>query len=80
MLQALAMSMPSNASRATNDMRYVWPDPEQVIPGTTVRQILQYRIANGFTMSAMSKASKLDGNFGDVSPRIQELADGRISA
>ena len=53
---------------------------EQVKPGTTVRQILQYRIANGFyhVRDAESFVDSWAGTFGEVSSRIQELADGRI--
>ena len=56
--------------------------PEQVTPGTTVRQILQYRIASGFyhVRDVESFVDSWTGNFGDVSSRIQELADGRIIA
>jgi diguanylate cyclase (GGDEF)-like protein/PAS domain S-box-containing protein len=54
--------------------------PEQVKPGTTVRQILEYRIASGFyhVRDADGFVSSWTSNFGDVSSRIQELADGRI--
>ena len=54
--------------------------PEQVKPGTTVREILQYRIANGFyhVRDTESFVSSWTSNFGEVSSRIQELADGRI--
>jgi diguanylate cyclase (GGDEF)-like protein len=53
---------------------------EQVKPGTTVRQILQYRIANGFYhVSDTEKfVDSWVGEFGEVSSRIQQLADGRI--
>jgi PAS domain-containing protein len=53
---------------------------EQVKPGTTVRQILQYRIANGFyhVRDTESFVDSWTGSFGEVSSRIQELADGRI--
>ena len=53
---------------------------EQVKPGTTVRQILQYRIANGFyeVRDSESFVDSWAGDFGQVSSRIQELADGRI--
>jgi diguanylate cyclase (GGDEF)-like protein len=54
--------------------------PEQVKPGTTVRQILQYRLANGFyhVSDVESFVDSWTGSFGEVSSRIQQLADGRI--
>ena len=54
--------------------------PEQVAPGTTVRQIFDYRLANGF-YHVKDNESFVDSwisSFGEVSSRIQELADGRI--
>lgn len=53
---------------------------EQVRPGTTVRQILQYRIASGFyhVRDTDGFVDSWVGDFGQVSSRIQELADGRI--
>ena len=53
---------------------------EQVKPGTTVREILQYRIASGFyhVRDAESFIDSWTGTFGEVSSRIQELADGRV--
>ena len=53
---------------------------EQVKPGTTVRQILEYRIANGFyhVRDTERFVDSWTGNFGEISARIQELADGRI--
>ena len=53
---------------------------DQVKPGTTVRQIFQYRLANGF-YQIRDKQGFVDSwaqDFGEVSSRIQELADGRI--
>jgi diguanylate cyclase (GGDEF)-like protein len=54
--------------------------PEQVKPGTTVREILEYRVANGFyhVRDTESFLSSWTSGFGDVSARIQELADGRV--
>jgi diguanylate cyclase (GGDEF)-like protein len=54
--------------------------PEQVRPGTTVRQIFEYRIANGHYHISDTEAfvDGWIGDFGNVSSRIQELADGRI--
>ena len=54
--------------------------PDQVKPGTTVRQILQYRIDNGFyhVRDVESFLGSWTGKFGEVSTRIQELVDGRI--
>jgi diguanylate cyclase (GGDEF)-like protein len=54
--------------------------PEQVKPGTTVREILEYRIAGGFyhVRDAEGFVSSWTSKFGEVSSRIQELADGRI--
>jgi diguanylate cyclase (GGDEF)-like protein len=54
--------------------------PEQVAPGTTVRQIFDYRLANG-TYHIKDAAEFVDrwaSDFGDRSSRIQELADGRV--
>ena len=53
---------------------------DQVKPGTTVRQILEYRISNGFyhVSDTESFVDSWIGNFGEVSSRIQQLADGRI--
>jgi diguanylate cyclase (GGDEF)-like protein/PAS domain S-box-containing protein len=53
---------------------------EQVRPGTTVRQIFEYRLANGFyhVKDSESFVGSWTSNFGDASARIQELADGRI--
>ena len=54
--------------------------PEQVKPGTTVRQIFEYRLANGFyhVKDTESFVGSWTSGFGEVSSRIQELADGRI--
>ena len=54
--------------------------PEQVKPGTTVRQIFEYRLANGFyhVNDTESFVGSWTRGFGEVSSRIQELADGRI--
>jgi diguanylate cyclase (GGDEF)-like protein len=54
--------------------------PEQVKPGTTVRQIFEYRLANGFyhVKDAEGFVGSWTSGFGEVSSRIQELADGRI--
>jgi diguanylate cyclase (GGDEF)-like protein/PAS domain S-box-containing protein len=54
--------------------------PEQVRPGTTVREIFEHRLANGF-YNVTDKDGFVTGwtnSFGEVSSRIQELADGRI--
>ena len=54
--------------------------PEQVRPGTTVREIFGHRLANGF-YNVTDKDGFVRGwtnSFGEVSSRIQELADGRI--
>ena len=54
--------------------------PEQVAPGTTVRQILNYRLASG-----CYRAAETDGlvdrqleKFGKIVSEIQQLADGRV--
>ncbi len=54
--------------------------PEQVQPGTTVRQIFDYRMANGFyhVKDTEQFVDSWAGDFGRRSSRIQELADGRI--
>ena len=82
MLQGLAMFDAEQRLIVCNK-RYVEMyglTPEQVKPGTTVREILQYRIANGFyhVRDAEGFVTSWTSNFGDVSSRIQELADGRI--
>jgi PAS domain-containing protein len=53
---------------------------DQVKPGTTVRQIFEYRISNGFyhVHDAETFVDSWTDNFGEISSRIQELADGRI--
>jgi diguanylate cyclase (GGDEF)-like protein/PAS domain S-box-containing protein len=54
--------------------------PEQVRPGTTVREIFENRLANGF-YNVTDKDGFVRGwtnSFGEVSSRIQELTDGRI--
>ena len=54
--------------------------PEQVKPGTTVRQIFEHRLANG-SYHVKDDESFVDSwttSFGGVSSRVQELADGRI--
>ena len=53
---------------------------EQVKPGTTVREILQHRIANGCyqVRDAEGFVKSWTSGFGEVSARIQELADGRV--
>jgi diguanylate cyclase (GGDEF)-like protein len=53
---------------------------DQVRPGTTVRQIFEYRLASGqyhVKDSEAFVAGWID-QFGEISSRIQELADGRI--
>ena len=54
--------------------------PEQVKPGTTVREIFDYRLANGFYHVKDSERfiDSWANSFGKRSSRIQELADGRI--
>jgi diguanylate cyclase (GGDEF)-like protein/PAS domain S-box-containing protein len=56
--------------------------PDQVQPGTTVRQIFEYRMANGFYHVKETEAAAFvdswASSFGQRSARIQELADGRI--
>jgi diguanylate cyclase (GGDEF)-like protein len=54
--------------------------PEQVKPGTTVREILEHRMAGGFyhVRDTESFVNSWTSKFGEVSSRIQELADGRI--
>jgi diguanylate cyclase (GGDEF)-like protein/PAS domain S-box-containing protein len=56
--------------------------PEQVKPGTTVREIFDYRMANGFyhvkDTEAAAFVDSWANSFGPRSARIQELADGRI--
>jgi diguanylate cyclase (GGDEF)-like protein len=53
---------------------------QQVKPGTTTREILQYRISNGcyYIRDTEKFVDSWAGDFGEVSSRIQELADGRI--
>jgi diguanylate cyclase (GGDEF)-like protein len=54
--------------------------PAQVAPGTTVRQIFAYRLANGHyhVRDSESFVNSWMGGFGEVSRRVQELADGRL--
>ena len=54
--------------------------PEQVKPGTTVREILEHRMAGGFyhVRDTEGFVNSWTSKFGEVSSRIQELADGRI--
>jgi len=54
--------------------------PEQLKPGTTVREILEHRIAAGFyhVRDTEGFVNSWTSKFGEVSSRIQELADGRI--
>ena len=54
--------------------------PEQIAPGTTVRQMFEHRLASGHYHVKDSEGfvSSWAGDFGEVSSRIQELADGRI--
>jgi diguanylate cyclase (GGDEF)-like protein len=54
--------------------------PDQVKPGTTVREIFEYRLANGHYHIKDSETfvDSWTSKFGEVSSRIQELADGRI--
>ena len=53
---------------------------EQVKPGTTVRQILEYRLANGCYAEGNAKAflDEQTGQFAKIDSHIQKLADGRI--
>ena len=53
---------------------------EQVRPGTTVREILQARLANGcyVTSNPRQLADKLVAQFGKIASEVHELADGRI--
>ena len=53
--------------------------PEQVKPGTTVRQIFEYRLANGHyeIKDTEGFVKSWAQNFGETSSRIQKLADGR---
>jgi diguanylate cyclase (GGDEF)-like protein len=54
--------------------------PEQVKPGTTIRQLLQYRHAKGVfgNVDFETFANDWLSEFGKASSRIQELADGRV--
>ena len=82
MLQGLAMFDAEQrlivCNRRYRDMYGLTAD--QVKPGTTIRQILQYRIDNGFyhVRDVESFLGSWTGHFGEVSSRIQELVDGRI--
>jgi diguanylate cyclase (GGDEF)-like protein len=53
--------------------------PEQVKPGTSVRQIFEYRLANGYyhVKDTEDFVAGWARAFGESSTRIQELADGR---
>ena len=54
--------------------------PEQVKPGTTIRQLLEYRHARGVFGNVHFETFVRDwlAEFGTASSRIQELADGRV--
>jgi len=54
--------------------------PEQVAPGTTARQILSYRVANGCYRAAEADGlvDRLLVRFGKIASEHQELADGRV--
>ena len=54
--------------------------PEQVRPGTTIRQLLEYRHARGVFGNVDFETFARDwlAEFSKASSRIQELADGRI--
>jgi diguanylate cyclase (GGDEF)-like protein/PAS domain S-box-containing protein len=54
--------------------------PEQVKSGTTVRQIFEYRLANGYYQIRDSERfiESWSKDFGENSSRVQELANGRI--
>ena len=53
---------------------------EQLKPGTTVREILEHRLASGnyHVSDKEDFVNSWTDSFGEVSSRIQELADGRI--
>jgi diguanylate cyclase (GGDEF)-like protein len=53
---------------------------DQVRPGTTVREILEARVANGCyaTPNPRQLADKLVAQFGKIANEVHELADGRI--
>jgi diguanylate cyclase (GGDEF)-like protein/PAS domain S-box-containing protein len=82
MLQGLAMFDPEQRLIVCNK-RYAEMyglTREQVQPGTTVREIFQHRMANGtyHVKDTESFVESWAGDFGTISSRIQELADGRI--
>ncbi len=54
--------------------------PEQVAPGTTARQIVAHRAANGCYSEPNTKgyADQQIGKFGKIDSEVQTLADGRI--
>ena len=54
--------------------------PEQVKPGTTARQIVEYRAANGCysEVDPEGYAERQVGKFGKIDSEIQKLTDGRI--
>ncbi|MGE0627105.1 MAG: EAL domain-containing protein [Hyphomicrobiaceae bacterium] len=56
--------------------------PEQVKPGTTIRQILACRLKSGVycVRDTEGFVDSWTGNFGAESSRVQELADGRTIA
>jgi diguanylate cyclase (GGDEF)-like protein/PAS domain S-box-containing protein len=51
--------------------------PEQMKPGTTVRQILEYRLANGF-YKAGAFVDTLVNRLGDLPTDTHRLTDGRV--
>ncbi len=54
--------------------------PEQTKPGTTIRQLLEYRHANGVfgDVDFVTFSRKWLAEFNKASQRIQKLADGRV--
>ena len=82
MSQGLAMfDAEHGSSYATSDYAEMYGlTPEQVKPGTTVREILDARVANGcYAMSEPRQyVEKLVAQFEKIESEVQELADGRI--
>jgi diguanylate cyclase (GGDEF)-like protein len=82
MLQGLAMFDAEQRLIVCNSLyaRMYGLTPEQVMPGTTVRQIFENRLANGHyhVKDSDGFVGGWTGDFGPTSKRIQELADGRI--
>jgi PAS domain S-box-containing protein len=82
MLQGLAM-FDTDQRLIVSNRRYAEMyglTPDQVKPGTTVREVFEHRLANGHyhVRDTAGFVESWASGFGETSSRIQELADGRV--